>query len=130
MANPAVAEWLSLAERDLEAARVLSNLPNQRTNACFHAQQAAEKAMKALYAMGGLIPPRIHDLDVLRERLGDAHDLSEIAIACAVLSMYAVDSRYPGAVVEEEEVGPALAFSEEVMKTVRRVIEAKQPEDT
>jgi HEPN domain-containing protein len=123
MANLAVAEWLSLADRDLEAAHILSGQPRQVGNACFHAQQAAEKAMKAVYAFRGLVPPKTHDLDVLRERLDSDRDrLSSIAIACAVLSMYAVDARYPGADVEEEEVGPALDFAAQVLATVRRLV--------
>ncbi|MHB1957196.1 MAG: HEPN domain-containing protein [Sulfobacillus sp.] len=50
MPNPIVQEWLSFATRDLKAARVLSHLPGQASTACFHAQQAAEKALKSLYA--------------------------------------------------------------------------------
>ena len=36
--------------------------------------------------------------------------------------MYAVDARYPGAEVEEEEVGPALDLAAEVLAMVRQLI--------
>lgn len=48
-------------------------------------------------------------------------------MACAVLSMYAVDARYPGAAIEEEEVGPALDLASEVLRAVRRVVGADAP---
>lgn len=128
MESLAVAEWLSLAERDLEAAHILSGQAGQMANACFHAQQAAEKALKALYAFHGLIPPKTHDLDVLRGRLeADRNRLSGTAMACAVLAMYAVDARYPGADIEEEEVEPALDLASEVLTAVRGIVGANAP---
>lgn len=33
--------------------------------ACFHAEQAAEKALKALLVVAGIDPPRAHDLELL-----------------------------------------------------------------
>lgn len=53
MPNPIVLEWLSLAQRDLEPARALSGLPGHAPTSCFHTQQAAEKALKSLYAAAG-----------------------------------------------------------------------------
>ncbi|NMP25158.1 HEPN domain-containing protein [Sulfobacillus harzensis] len=125
MPNPIALEWLSFATRDLEAARTLSQLPSQASTACFHAQQAAEKALKSLYAASGQTPPKTHDLDVLREKLPGGDDLSSLVEACTVLSMYAVDSRYPGAHIEEEEVSPAIAFAECIISKVQAVLREK-----
>ncbi|PSR36476.1 MAG: hypothetical protein C7B44_08830 [Sulfobacillus thermosulfidooxidans] len=107
-AKPHGQEWLSFATRDLEAARVLSHLPGQASTACFHSQKAVEKALKSLYAASGQTPPKTHDLDVLRDRIFGGNDLSSSAEACAVLSMYAVDSRYPGVHIQDDEVLPAI----------------------
>lgn len=123
MPNPIVQEWLSFATRDLEAARVLSHLPGQASTACFHAQQAAEKALKSLYAAAGQTPPKTHDLDVLRDKIPGGNDLSSLAEACAVLSMYAVDSRYPGAHIQDNEVLPAIAFAENIISKVTTILQ-------
>ncbi|HWB71115.1 MAG TPA: HEPN domain-containing protein [Egibacteraceae bacterium] len=57
--------WLRQAEADLEAARLLRE--RLAALACFHAQQAAEKALKAvLYAAGERVVLR-HSLGALGE---------------------------------------------------------------
>ena len=58
MAGPT--EWLSDAEEDLSTARVLLDRGLHK-QACFHAQQSVEKALKAalLRRTGAL--PKIHD---------------------------------------------------------------------
>ena len=53
MPNPIAREWLSFVTRDLEAARTLGRLPSQASSACFHAQQAGEKALTSRYAASG-----------------------------------------------------------------------------
>lgn len=122
MPNPIAQEWLCFATRDLEAARTLSRLPSQAATACFHAQQASEKAIKSLYAASGHTPPKTHDLDVLREKLPGGLDLSSLVEACTVLTMYAVDSRYPGAHIEQDEVSPAIAFADSIVSKVQAIL--------
>jgi HEPN domain-containing protein len=59
--------WLSYAQEDLEAAEALVE---QQTvvprHICWLAQQAAEKALKAVLVFLGVEFPRRHDLDALR----------------------------------------------------------------
>jgi HEPN domain-containing protein len=66
--------WWEYAERDLDTARVL--LGAQRWDAAsFHAQQAVEKAFKAiLVRKGEESPPRIHDLGGARPPCRGADD--------------------------------------------------------
>jgi HEPN domain-containing protein len=88
--------WLEFALGDLAVARTLvdrEDLPHRVC--CFHCQQAAEKALKALLIRHGIVFPRTHDLDRLlmllpvksRVRLAFP-DLSDV-------SVWAVESRYP-----------------------------------
>lgn len=128
MPNRIVQEWISFAHRDLDAARALGKLPNQEATSCFHAQQAAEKALKACFAAEGLTPPKTHDLDVLRETSRFRNKLAQVTEACAVLTMYSVDSRYPGAHIEAEEVQPAIAYAEDVIRTVQAILEGLNSE--
>ena len=48
-------------------------------------------------------------------------------MACAVLTMYTVDARYPGADIEEEEVELALDLASDVLTAVRGVVGADAP---
>jgi len=59
-------DWLSHAESDLNLARLARDreeiLPEQ---VCFHAQQAAEKALKAVLLSRGIEFPLVHAIQVL-----------------------------------------------------------------
>ena len=70
---------------------------------CFHAQQAAEKYLKAYLVFQGDIPPRTHDLGVLLRLARDFDDaLDSLRADCEFLTDYAVEARYPD-IVEPDE---------------------------
>ena len=55
--------WLEKADHDVITAQQTLLLPDGPTDTpCFHAQQAAEKALKALLTFHQITVPRIHDL--------------------------------------------------------------------
>ncbi len=59
-------DWLQLVHDDLAAARTLLADPNIPSHiACFHAQQASEKALKALLVASSTPFKKPHDLVVL-----------------------------------------------------------------
>ena len=60
-------EWVTKAESDLRAAiYLLEPRPKPPTDAvCFHAQQCAEKYMKALLVFRGTDFPKTHDVEQL-----------------------------------------------------------------
>ena len=60
-----VASWLAYAESDLAVAGGADRPGVLTETLCFHAQQAAEKAIKAGLVAGGAEPPRTHDLEML-----------------------------------------------------------------
>jgi len=90
------ARWLNLARGDLGSATVLlGHQDSALRNVGFLAQQAAEKALKAVLAARDANVPRIHDLTDLLRALGDPPqglDLDELVR----LSKWAVGGRYPG----------------------------------
>ncbi|HET8523984.1 MAG TPA: HEPN domain-containing protein, partial [Thermomicrobiales bacterium] len=56
-------DWLSRAERDLLiAGRAIGNEPALADQCAFHAQQAAEKALKAFLVLASVPFPKSHDL--------------------------------------------------------------------
>ena len=63
---------------------------------CFHAQQCAEKCLKALLVVAGTDVPRTHDLERLNTLLhkGVPGDVSPEQLAR--LADYAIATRYPG----------------------------------
>ena len=69
--------FLEKAASDLAAARLLAGDADQDDNVVgFHAQQAVEKALKAVVAVRSLEIPRSHDLGLLIRLLDSAdHEL-------------------------------------------------------
>ncbi|QOJ78761.1 HEPN domain-containing protein [Infirmifilum lucidum] len=90
-------DWLEDAEDDLAAARELFRV-GRYAKVCFLAQQAAEKALKALLMKRLGVYERTHSIAALIERVrrsvdvpGDLLDYGEL------LDRYYVPSRYPNA---------------------------------
>ena len=97
--KPLVAEWIGKAEGDFATvereSRARKN-PNY-DGTCFHAQQCAEKYLKALLCEAGLRFEKIHDLSALLEQALTVKPLWESYRAdLAYLSDFAVQFRYPG----------------------------------
>ncbi len=86
---------------------------------CFDAQQAAEKAIKALLIARGVEFPYVHDLGLLLTLLEDAgeHVPEEIREA-ERLSPYATTTRYPDAAhpVSEQEYAEAVRVANSVVR--------------
>jgi HEPN domain-containing protein len=85
---------------------------------CYQAQQAAEKALKAVFISKGKLFPFTHDLDrLLLELEGMGMVIDGAADQAGFLTRYAVETRYPYASepVERAEYGEALHLAESVL---------------
>jgi len=98
--------WMSYAKSDLDAAYALLEkgdfFPRQ---ICFLAQQAGEKALKAILIFLEANFPKIHDLDRLRELIPEGWVVKVKFPELYDLSVWAVEARYPAhtpEVVEHE----------------------------
>lgn len=92
-------EWLTHSSRDLRAAKALFDLGAELyTQAGFHAQQAAEKAIKGFLVSNGLRPPKTHSIDDLIQlvELKDSELANKLKPATALTDL-AVAYRYPDA---------------------------------
>jgi HEPN domain-containing protein len=90
--------WLQRARSDLALGEAALQTPGVLPeDACFHAQQCAEKALKGLLSDRGIPFPRTHVLEVLLDLLKahGVHVPDNVDEAFA-LSQYAVQTRYPG----------------------------------
>jgi HEPN domain-containing protein len=91
------AEWVAKAESDL--LNIRNNLAAEVVpwdTVCYHAQQAAEKLLKALLVQHGFRPPRTHDLVVLLDQCVELDpSLAILEADCRELTVHAVRPRYP-----------------------------------
>ncbi len=89
---------------------------------CFHAQQAAEKYLKAFLVFRGVRPDRTHDLRALLAKCVDLEaELLPLDADCRNLNDYAVDVRYPDVTDEvDEEIGrQAVTAAERICVAIR-----------
>jgi HEPN domain-containing protein len=95
--RPEVAAWWTLATSDLRVARVAVALdPPEWRIACFHAQQAGEKALKALLEARHRPVPRSHDLTLLLQALAANAPDDALLDATVRLTLHGIGPRYPG----------------------------------
>jgi HEPN domain-containing protein len=114
--------WLTTAEEDLHgAAAVLERDDVVPRLACFLAQQAAEKALKARLIANGIAFPRIHDLLALRALLPSDMPAGLDDADLAELSAWAVEARYPGDLPEatSADARTAVADARVIIGTAR-----------
>ena len=87
--------WLSYALGDLAEARSQPGQPSRPRIVAFHAQQAAEKALKAALVLSDVDPPRTHELEQLRALLPTDWRVRRNPRDIRRLSRHGVDARYP-----------------------------------
>ena len=89
-------DWVRHAKSDLDLATVEKPDDVLWENLCFHAQQAAEKSLKALLVFKNIEFPWTHNLRILLDLIPADMSVPEDVEDAAMLSDYAVTSRYPG----------------------------------
>lgn len=113
--------WLTYAQSDLDAARVLLQSPESYPRqVCFLAQQAAEKSLKAILVLLELRFPYTHDLDHLREIIPPGWRVKETFPKLYELSIWAIDARCPDDMpdVVEADAQEALQLAKAVHQTI------------
>lgn len=126
--NQAVAEWVTKAEGDFATAgRELRARKSPNYDAvCFHAQQCAEKYLKAVLQGNGQRIPKIHFLLELLALLLKSDGSYELLKAdLEVLEDYSVRFRYPGHSAEKDEAQAAYASIGTVRKFIRQKLGLK-----
>jgi HEPN domain-containing protein len=92
-----VVQWIKSADSDFAAAnRLLSGKDPLVEGAVFHAQQAAEKLLKAALVWHQVEFPKTHDIDRLTDLLETVDaGLAGVVGEASPLTPYAVEARYP-----------------------------------
>jgi HEPN domain-containing protein len=115
--------WLEYADEDLGAARSLLPLGYLRS-ACFHAQQATEKALNGLLAfLSEEDIPRTHDLNILVRLVTERGGGVVPDTGLQELQSYAVTARYPGPYEPSpEDAKQALTWASAMVSFVRSAV--------
>ncbi len=116
--------WVARAEEDYEMARVVLRRKKPLTDSsCFHAQQCAEKYLKAMLVAHETKFPKTHDLILLNNLCVQAGIFVEIDLEqLHTLSDDAVRSRYPGEHPTAEEAREAMKTAQAVRKFARKFL--------
>ncbi len=123
-----VQQWLDKARKDLAAGEVLLKEEfEDYENVGFHAQQAAEKFVKAFLVRHQIEFPKSHDMALLRQLVAriDPRLAEKLAIADS-LTPYGVEFHYPGDLpsVSRTEGEKALRAAEQARELISRSLKS------
>lgn len=118
--------WIQKAESDLKTARLVLRVGEEgpADTVAFHAQQCAEKYLKALLVFEGIDFPKTHDLDALIGLLPVKYTIPLSVEEQRTLTSYATVTRYPGDYepVTLADARRAVALARRVRKHVHSVL--------
>jgi len=89
-------EWLKAASYDLQLIEEIKSKEPLTHIAAFHAQQAIEKALKAMLEEKGTEIPKIHKLKTLFTITGLAFENDDEELMVKMLDSLYIEARYPG----------------------------------
>jgi HEPN domain-containing protein len=123
-----VRQWFEHADEDLRLALGAMNLPGEEEPPyrliAYHAQQCAEKYLKAFLVYHNVDFPYTHNISILLELCGDYAEWPKKLQDAEELSRYVVTTRYPGEdlVVTKEEAQEAIEIAQRVRKQIRTAL--------
>lgn len=121
-------DWLSRAQGDLAIASAPLPAGAFLEDLCFHAQQAAEKALKAVSIHNDLSFRYTHDLDELTTGLKQSGvNIPPTVEEATVLTTFAWEARYPGTgePVTRDEYTEAVVMARSVVEWALAALKAE-----
>lgn len=125
---PMTREWVLKAESDYDVVSLLlrSRKPSRHDPLCFHAQQCAEKYLKARLTEAGIAFTKTHDLPTLLALAVPAEPRwSGFDAAFAVLTDHSVLPRYPGTSTTASDTRAAVKACRRFRIAARRALGLK-----
>jgi HEPN domain-containing protein len=130
-----VQQWLNRGRKDLSASEVLlSSAVEDYENVGFHAQQAAEKFIKAFLVRHQIEFSKTHNIGVLSQLVARVDpDLAKRLSAADALTPYGVEFRYPGdlPVLSRTDAEKALRLANEtrdhILASLQSYVDAGRP---
>jgi len=127
--KPATQEWVDKAEGDYKVAADQRQTARPVFDAiCFHAQQCAEKYLKAWLVEHEVDFPMIHDLELLaRLCTTSLPDMGDLMDGLRFLTSFAVEIRYPGTSAEREDAEKCWQAAQQIRSLLRSCLGVEQP---
>lgn len=126
-----VSQWVQKAEHDFINARHTLTMGNDcpYDTVCFHAQQGAEKYIKALLSSLSIDFPKVHDIGRLIHLLPDRVKFPITVAEQELLTSYAIITRYPGneEPLTRDDAKRALSIARKVRLSVRKHLLIQRP---
>lgn len=118
--------FINEAEREIEY--IEWDIKGKKWNpACFWSQQAAEKALKALWAFHGRKPIKIHRLETLIKGVADKSPVIEKYLKTAMfLDQFYIETRYPDFI--DERIIISKILGERALRSARKIIASVKKE--
>jgi HEPN domain-containing protein len=117
-------DWLRYAASDLALARA-SGVPDVMLESlCCHAQQCAEKSLKAVLVSFGVGIHKTHSIGLLLDLLSERTLVPPEVEEAAILTDYAVAGRYPGDTepITQSDYEKAVHLAETVLAWARQFV--------
>ncbi len=125
--------WLKTAADDLDSALILKE-KGKFAHACFHAQQAGEKAVKALWYLadadpwGHSVRKMIQDLEPVDASLFNS--IAHLTGAGTVLDRFYIPTRYPNGLPDitpdeaftADDAGLCIEYADGIVRAVRPLV--------
>ena len=133
--NQETKQWLDMATMDFDVAKYLMEnyYPKPLEIICYHCQQAAEKAIKALMVSFGTQDgiPKLHDLSFLLNQIKNFVKIEEKYYDYAdTLTPYGVSVRYPNELfLEERHAKEAIQYAEEILEWICSLVDESSESD-
>ncbi|MFN0123018.1 MAG: HEPN domain-containing protein [Blastocatellia bacterium] len=115
-------EWIGKAEEDWHVAQMSYRARKHPgyDAAAFHAQQCAEKYLKARLEEAAIVIPRTHDLLVLHQLVLPLEPGWQVLqVQLAFLNPFAVAYRYPGISATKADAKDAIRYCRETRRVIR-----------
>lgn len=125
-------QWLEVAKEDLAVAKHLKDTfyPKPLEIICYHAQQAAEKAVKSIIiangSQGGM--PKKHDISFLMNQIKNMVEIpDEYYDYGDALTQYGVIVRYPHEIyIDEALMEQALEYAEKIVTWASSILQKSE----
>jgi HEPN domain-containing protein len=123
-----VRQWLTFADEDLRLALCATNLPDEEEPPyrliAYHAQQCAEKYLKAFLVYHNVDFPYTHNIKKLLNLCGEHATWVQTLRDAEELTQYAITARYPGEDedVTAQEAQRAVSLAQQVRNQVRSAL--------
>lgn len=118
-------ELFRIAQGDLESAHVLAQSKKGRMeNSCFHAEQAVEKALKAVLCHLEIAVPLSHNLELIVSKIPKKHRPPRES-QIGLLTEFATIRRYEegAAVLSDADVKAALDIAESIINWAQNILQ-------